>query len=197
MQRSKKSLIGLSKFLSLLLRHKPEILNLEMNESGFVSLKELLRKIPRNSCWNWVTEGGLERVIREDPKGRFEVKEKGGEKYVRATYGHSARLPVSIDYPEQKPAQKFLYHGTKKRNVEAILQEGLKPKSRKYVHLTTKKGDAITVAERRSGKNVILKVNAWKFYSSGGVVLRATSQLYLCPQVPPKFIEVLDVGTVQ
>lgn len=197
MQRSKKDLIGLSKFLSLLLRHKPELLDLEMNDRGFIRLKELVRTIPRNSRWHWVKDGDLERVIREDPKGRFEVKEKGAEKYVRATYGHSARLPVSIDYPEQKPVQKSLYHGTKKRNVEAILQEGLKPKSRKYVHLTTKKEDAITVAERRSGKNVILKVNAWDFYSSGGTVLRATSQLYLCPRVPPKFIEVLDVGTVQ
>lgn len=187
--RRREHLVELSKFLSLLLRHKPELLDLDMDTHGFVSMEELRRKIKRKQRWSWITKTTIKDVVQTDPKGRFEIKERKDGKYIRATYGHSADLSVTIDYPEMKPKQrKFLYHGTKRRNLPSIRREGLKSKSRKYVHLSAHKREAVKVAERRQGKNAILKILARKFIKNGGKIFQATQQLFLCRQVPPKFI---------
>lgn len=198
MPRDEGDLTGLSKFLSLLLRHKPAVLNLEMNNNGYVHLNEICQKMQKRKRWNWVEQKTIEKVVRNDPKGRFEVKEKNGDKYIRATYGHNKDLPISITYEELKANRRVLYHGTKKRFLKNILQKGLKPKSRKYVHLSANKKDALNVAERRQGENVLLKIKVRELRQSGRKIFKATNKLFLCKHVPPEVIEVVSgtsVGT--
>lgn len=194
--RGRNDLVELSKFLSLLLRHKPEILDLDMDSHGFVSMTELRRKIQRKQRWSWVAQKTIKKVVETDPKGRFEIKERKDRKYIRATYGHSEELPVTIDYPEIKSKRrKILYHGTKKRNLPSIRREGLKSKSRKYVHLSANKKEAVKVANRRQGENTILKILAREFIRKGGKIFKATPQLFLCKEVSPKYLVFPKEGT--
>lgn len=193
MHSNEKRLIHLSKFLSLLLRHKPNILNLEMNEQGFVEFEELSKKISQKSRWEWVKPKILKQVVKNDPKDRFELQKKpsGEGARIRATYGHSDHLPISIGYPLMDSKNKrFLYHGTKSRFLPSILKDGLRSKSRKYVHLAADKKTARKVAGRREGKSLILRILAKELMNSGKEIFKATDTLFLCKWIPPKFIEV-------
>lgn len=186
---SQDRLVQLSKFLSLLLRHKPEILDLNMDEHGFVSLHELLKKVKEKAKWQWIDQKIMEKVIKQDPKGRFEVQNRNGQQYIRTTYGHSESLPITINYPSVKPPPQ-LYHGTQRKNLDSIVEAGLKPMSRKYVHLSVNIEDALKVAKRRKGPYILLKVKAKSFVEQKGTIYKATDHLYLSPQIPPQFLKI-------
>ncbi|MHA1676210.1 MAG: RNA 2'-phosphotransferase, partial [Candidatus Njordarchaeales archaeon] len=172
--------VRLSKFLSLLLRHKPEILNLLIDKEGFVKLRDLVRKIRKIKGFHWVTESDVINLVKNDKKGRFELKTINNEFYIRAIYGHSAKLQVNIKYEEAKPEEvSKLYHGTNSKVLPWILREGLKPMARKFVHLSKDLNDAIITAKRRKGKTVILEIKARDFLDAGGKIWKANEQIYL------------------
>ncbi len=186
---------SLSKFLSLLLRHKPDILDLHMDEEGFVDIDELVSKIRTRKNFSWVSLNDIMQIIKGDAKNRFEVKIINGKHFIRARYGHSRNLPVKINYEKVKLGEiDALYHGTRKEVLPHILREGLKPMSRKYVHLTRTPEDALLVAQRRKGTWVILKINVEDFLRDGGVIYKATNKIYLAEEIPPKYIRIYKYG---
>ncbi len=184
---------SLSKFLSLLLRHKPDILDLKMDKHGFVNVKELIAKIRRRPGFGWVTFDDIKILVEHDGKNRFEMIERDGEYYIRARYGHSKQLDVDIEYEEVKDV-KVLYHGTNAKVLPWILREGLKPMARKYVHLSPTPEDAMIIARRRRGKPVILKIDAESFIKDGGKIYKATEKVYLAKYIPPKYIRIYKYG---
>lgn len=188
-------LVSLSKFLSLLLRHKPDILDLRMDSAGFVDLEELVSKVRMRKNFNWVTIRDILSLVRGDEKKRFEVKVVNGRYFIRARYGHSKNLSVEIEYEKISPDEfKYLYHGTRKDILPHILREGLKPMSRKYVHLSPSPEDALIVAQRRKGKAVILKIDVESFIRDGGVIYKATDKVYLAKEIPPRYIRIHKYG---
>ncbi|MHA1589924.1 MAG: RNA 2'-phosphotransferase [Candidatus Njordarchaeales archaeon] len=194
MSREEK-LITLSKFLSLLLRHRPDILDLKMRRDGFVNARELIKKIKRRPGFGWVTIDDIKLLVTNDPKQRFELKYEEGELLIRARYGHSRSLPIRIQYkPIQLGEVKYLYHGTRADVLPWILREGLKPMARKYVHLSPSPEDAIEVAKRRKGKPVILQIDVESFLKNGGKIWKATDKVYLAKEIPPKYIKIYKYG---
>jgi len=194
MSREEK-LITLSKFLSLLLRHRPDILDLKMRRDGFVNARELVKKIKRRPRFGWVTIDDIKLLVTNDPKQRFELKYEEGELLIRARYGHSRSLPIRIQYkPIQLGEVKYLYHGTRADVLPWILREGLKPMARKYVHLSPSPEDAIEVAKRRKGKPVILQIDVESFLKNGGKIWKATDKVYLAKEIPPKYIKIYKYG---
>ena len=194
MSREEK-LITLSKFLSLLLRHRPDILDLKMRRDGFVNARELVKKIKRRPGFGWVTIDDIKLLVTNDPKQRFELKYEEGELLIRARYGHSRSLPIRIQYkPIQLGEAKYLYHGTRADVLPWILREGLKPMARKYVHLSPSPEDAIEVAKRRKGKPVILQIDVESFLKNGGKIWKATDKVYLAKEIPPKYIKIYKYG---
>jgi len=194
MSREEK-LITLSKFLSLLLRHRPDILDLKMRRDGFVNARELVKKIKRRPGFGWVTIDDIKLLVTNDPKQRFELKYEEGELLIRARYGHSRSLPIRIQYkPIQLGEVKYLYHGTRADVLPWILREGLKPMARKYVHLSPSPEDAIEVAKRRKGKPVILQIDVESFLKNGGKIWKATDKVYLAKEIPPKYIKIYKYG---
>ncbi|MEX2689168.1 MAG: RNA 2'-phosphotransferase [Candidatus Njordarchaeum guaymaensis] len=187
--------VRLSKFISLLLRHKPEILSLLIDEDGFVKLRDLVRKIRKIKGFRWVTESDIINLVKNDEKGRFELKTINNELYIRAIYGHSAKLQVNIKYEEAKPEEvSTLYHGTNSKVLPWILREGLKPMARKFVHLSKDLNDAIITAKRRKGKTVILEIKARDFLAAGGKIWKANERIYLAREIPPEFIRIYKYG---
>ncbi|MHA1615986.1 MAG: RNA 2'-phosphotransferase [Candidatus Njordarchaeales archaeon] len=188
-------MISLSKFLSLLLRHRPDLLDLKMRKDGFVRVEELLRKVRKRPGFGWVTEEDIKFLVKNDPKQRFELKYENGELFIRARYGHSKALKINVRYNPVKLGKiKYLYHGTRADVLPWILREGLKPMARKYVHLSPTPADAMEVAKRRKGKPVILQIDVEEFLKDGGKIWKATEKVYLAKEIPPKYIKIYKYG---
>lgn len=177
--------IRLSKLLSCLLRHCPGEIGLELDGGGWVGLDALVEAIRtrwRRSDYTWVTREHVEAVVALDEKGRFEIL---GNR-IRARYGHSRELPLSIDYPVD-PESRVLFHGTSRVFLSHILRMGILPMKRKFVHLSTSIDDACRVGARH-GDPVVVVVDVNCLRMSGLEVLVANSSVRLVERVPPSCI---------
>lgn len=183
----------LSHLMTYLLRHNPGAVGLSMDSEGWVRIDELVSAI--RTKWNprtyyWVTREHVMAVALMDPKGRFEVRNR----MIRAKYGHSKSLNISISY-EVDNEVKTLYHGTTRKALAQIMREGIRPMNRRYVHLTLSPEDAYEVALRHGREVVILRIDADCLRRSGQQVLRATDRIRLVSYVPPKCVEsTMDLG---
>jgi len=183
--RRKEYHIQLSKFLSLVLRHKPSVLELELDNQGFVPLEEFLSALQKQARWKEVTESDILDVIDGPDKRRFEL----AEGKIRALYGHS--LSVQVEYPEVEPPPD-LYHGTARKFVSQILSEGLKPQGRRYVHLSVNVEDAIQVGKRRDSDPAILRIKTQEACDSGTRFFRAGDSIMLTEEISPEFLEIVS-----
>lgn len=173
----------LSKLMSGLLRHFPYVVDLRVDNEGFVSLDELLDAIRskwKKSDYSWVTMEHILAVASLDPKGRFEIKDSR----IRARYGHS--IDVSPRY-ERVVVDGDLFHGTGMEKLRSILREGLKPMKRRYVHLTSSIEDAWKRASI-SRNPVVLVIDGRKLSQDIGVY-KASNIVYLTEYVPPRYIK--------
>lgn len=173
----------ISKFLSLILRHKPETIDLKLDENGWADVKELLEKSARNG--NSFTREELETVVETNDKKRF-IFDDSGEK-IRASQGHSVEVEIGF---EEKTPPEILYHGTAEKNVEAILQNGLQKMQRHHVHLSTEIETAKSVGTRY-GKPVIFKIETEKMLAENFKFYVSANGVWLVESVPPEFLEIL------
>lgn len=113
------------------LRHSPEKLGLTLSAEGWVTVEELIAGLARlDAKWGSITPQDLEQMDAQSGKQRFEI----ADGRIRALYGHSTQ-DAQITYEPVKPPA-LLYHGTSPEVAQLILQEGIKPMSRQYVHLS-------------------------------------------------------------
>jgi len=171
--------IKVSKFLSYVLRHKPDSIGLTMSENGWVSIDELIRKSDVN-----LSISIIKNVVKNIDKQRFHISEDGLR--IRANQGHS--IDVNLEHSEAKPP-KILYHGTATRFLSSILQNGLKPQSRTHVHLSADVETARQVGKRH-GKPIILTINSSTMYDSGEKFYFSRNKVWLTKNVKPKFIAI-------
>ena len=115
----------ISKFLSFVLRHKPEAIDITVDREGWVEVETLVEAARRHGRSLDATT--IERVVATSDKQRFALSADG--KFIRANQGHSTNA-VEIAFAEQAPPP-LLYHGTVARFIDAIRPEGLKPGSRR------------------------------------------------------------------
>ena len=179
MDSTPKQLKSLSKFMSLILRHKPEDFGVVLDPEGWTGIDELLEAMNRERP---VTRAQLEDVVQqvEPDKQRFSIE---GEE-IRANYGHS--LAGKITHEAAAPPE-LLFHGTNTRVLETILEGGLEPMSRQYVHLTPNGELASRVGGRR-GKPVLVTVEAGRAHAAGVVFYRANHAFWLTDRVPAEFL---------
>lgn len=175
------SLVGMSKFLSLVLRHKPEAIGLTLDERGWALIDELLARAEQSG--RRLTRDGIARVVAENDKRRFALSPDGTK--IRANQGHS----VAID-PGLAPAvpPDLLYHGTATRFLDAIRAEGLIPGSRLHVHLSADEATAVKVGQRH-GKPAVLTVRAGAMHAAGIAFFRSENGVWLTERVPADFLD--------
>ncbi len=142
----------LSKFLSLLLRHRPEVIGLQLDAEGWADLDELLLKLKADG--KTVSLERIQKVVANNDKQRFKLDLPKNR--IRANQGHS--IPINLALPKEKPPQ-VLFHGTATRYLSAIMKEGLVKKNRQHVHLSADRKTAFKVGGRH-GKPVILLIDA-------------------------------------
>lgn len=176
-----------SKFLSLVLRHKPEKANLTLDKNGYANVEKLIKEM--NKLDMDITREDLDRIVEEDDKQRYSYDLFNTERTIRANHGHS--IPVDLELKPVCPLSD-VYHGTAKRFLDKILKEGLNKQNRQYVHLTTDIEMAKKVG-KRYGEPVILKIDDYNMMKDGYDFYCSESDVYLTDNVPVKYIKVVEV----
>ena len=175
-----KQLEEISKFIALILRHKPETIGITLDEHGWAKVDELIDGISKTYDFNMEM---LEEIVRTDKKGRYSFSED--KTLIRANQGHSINVDVEL---EEKEPPEFLWHGTGEKFVSGIDTEGLIPKSRLYVHLSMDEDTALQVGARH-GKPVLYRVLSGKMYKDGYVFYLSQNGVWLTKKVPLEYLE--------
>jgi putative RNA 2'-phosphotransferase len=178
---SMSNLTQTSRFLSLVLRHKPEAIGLRLDAQGWAEVDELIRLV--NLHGKPLTRELLERVVSENDKKRFAFSEDG--KRIRASQGHSVEVDLALS-PTSPP--KLLYHGTATRFLDSIRATGLHSANRQHVHLS-RDIETATKVGLRHGKPAILTIRAGAMHAAGHVFYLSANGVWLTELVPVDFIE--------
>ena len=176
----KKKLVHTSKFLSLILRHKPEIIGLSLDQNGWVSIQSFLEAANTHN-YN-ISRELLDEVVFTNDKMRFSFSTDGLK--IRANQGHSVEINLELK-PVIPP--EVLYHGTIEKFLNSIKESGLRKMKRQHVHLSATIETAKNVGSRR-GKPVILSIDACKMYKDGYPFFLSTNGVWLTDSVEFKYI---------
>ena len=174
------ALVSLSKFLSLVLRHRPQSIGVELDPEGWVAIETLLERAAEHG--RRIERADFDRVVAENDKQRFAISEDG--RFVRARQGHSVEVDLGL---EATAPPELLYHGTVERFLTSIRHQGLRKKKRAHVHLSASEAVARQVGGRR-GEAIILKVEAARMASEGFEFFLSENGVWLVDHVPRAFI---------
>ena len=180
--QTSKNDVKTSKFLSFILRHKPDAIALRLNSEGWADIDALIlcaaahgKKLAREQVL---------RVAAESDKQRFAISDDGSR--IRAVQGHSTKQ-VDISFTPETPPDT-LFHGTAGRCLPSILEKGLLPGKRHYVHLSTTRATAKAVGERH-GKPVVLIVDAAAMSRDGAEFYLSENSVWLTKAVPAQYLK--------
>ena len=180
-RRSDNHLKHTSKFISLILRHNPGAAGISLDEHGWANVQELIDGINR-SDGHILDMEMLEEIVRTDEKQRYSFNED--HTLIRANQGHS--VPVDVDLEEKIPPDT-LWHGTGEKYVSSIDRQGLIPKSRLYVHLSSDKETARKVGSRH-GRPVIYQVDCRRMVQDGYSFFLSANKVWLTKEVPVQYL---------
>ncbi|MCP4676192.1 MAG: RNA 2'-phosphotransferase, partial [Deltaproteobacteria bacterium] len=173
----KKEKKATSKFLSYVLRHRPDAIDIELDKSGWVDVDVLLRQCRAHN--RPIKREELLEIVATDSKNRYALSDDGNR--IRANQGHS--VDVDLNYQPSKPPD-VLYHGTVDRFLTAITEEGLRRMQRHHVHLSPDRATASNVGGRR-GKPIILRIDAGRMHAEGHCFFLSENGVWLTDHVPP------------
>ena len=160
-----------SKYLSYVLRHKPEEVNSKLDEYGWLPVKDLIE----NSDF---TRDELISIVQADTRYEF----SNDLSKIRAFHGHSVK---GIKYQNEITKPVPLYHGTSVDNYNKIVEsQAILPMSRAQVHMSASKEDAIRIAKRHSGDSVVLAIDTYSLLSAGHHIYKSEDNVYLVDKVP-------------
>ena len=171
-----------SKFIALILRHKPETIGITLDEHGWADVRELIDGINQSEGHTLDMEI-LEEIVRTDEKLRYSFNED--HTLIRANQGHS--IPVDVELAAKTPPD-VLWHGTGEKYVASIDAQGLIPKSRLYVHLSSDKETAKKVGSRH-GRPVIYEIDCWQMAADGYLFFESAHHVWLTKEVPSRYLK--------
>lgn len=168
-----------SKYIALILRHKPETIGIKLDEHGWADVSELIAGVSKTHPLDMEL---LEKIVSEDEKQRYSFNEE--KTLIRANQGHS--VPVDVELAETEPPE-VLYHGTGEKYVSSIDAQGLIANSRLYVHLSKDVETALNVGQRH-GKPVIYEVKSGEMNRDGFKFYLSVNGVWLTKVVPIKYL---------
>ena len=176
----------LSKFLSFVLRHKPDAIGLLLDPQGWASIDDLIAK--GNATGTRFGRADLVDVVATSDKKRFSLSDDGQR--IRAAQGHSVAVELGLS-PQAPP--DVLFHGTAMRFVDAIRSEGLKPQARQQVHLCVDEATA-PACRPASRQTCDFRVDAGRMHQNGYKFFIADNGVWLTDHVPPEFLVLAASG---
>jgi putative RNA 2'-phosphotransferase len=178
---SEKNNKKISKMMSLVLRHKPSHIGVQLDENGWVSVKELINGIKNKGVS--INEVLLKEIVEGNDKQRFIFSDDGLN--IRANQGHSIEVDVQLNQVEPP---EVLYHGTVQKFIENIKKEGLIKMNRLHVHLSKDKETAVKVGSRR-GQPIILEIDAASMHKEGISFFLSENGVWLTDFVSSDYIK--------
>ena len=169
-----------SKFLSLILRHKPESIGLQLDAAGWADVAMLIENARKAGVH--LTSGKIAAIVATSNKQRFALSDDGSR--IRANQGHS--VTVDLGLPQKEPPE-LLYHGTAHRNLSSIRGKGIVSMNRTLVHLSNNLDTAIAVGKRH-GQPVVLTIQAGKMHRDGFLFYLSENGVWLTISVPMEYI---------
>lgn len=171
---------SISKFLSLVLRHKPEEIGLALDANGWAPIEELIARA--NARGTPLTRLLIETIVADSDKQRFAISADGAK--IRANQGHSVEISLGLA-PQTPPEQ--LFHGTATRFIESIRAGGLHAAARQHVHLSSDLATAEKVGSRH-GQPVVLVVESGQMAREGHLFYQSENGVWLTDSVPTKYL---------
>lgn len=176
---------ALGRLLTRILRHMASELNLNMRSDGYVRVQDLLKlnmKTFANIPLRSHTIDDIREAVRKDNKQRFGLLEENGELLIRANQGHTVTIVESESLLKPILSAEEVtvcVHGSYKRNLESILESGLKRMKRLHVHFSCglpMDGEVISGMRRDVDLLIFLDVrkaleDGMKFYISDNKVI--------------------------
>lgn len=175
----------LSKFLSLVLRHRPDEYRLAMDDQGFVDFDSLIDVLAAEDIVGENAEEIVQNLVEESDRPRFEIRDGR----IRALYGHSSR--IQLDLPESDPPVT-LFHGTTPNAARRVSEEGLLPAGRVYVHLSGTAEEARSIGSRHCDDPILVEIDTAAARKHGIVFHHATELIWLCGPLPVDVCRVPD-----
>jgi putative RNA 2'-phosphotransferase len=100
----KKTRLSYGKFLSLVLRHKPETIRITLYSQGWADIDGLLAGCRRNGLE--LDREKLLQIVEADDKQRFQISPDGDK--IRACQGHT--IPVDLELEPTVPPEKLFQY---------------------------------------------------------------------------------------
>jgi putative RNA 2'-phosphotransferase len=175
-----KKRMQISKLLSLVLRHKPEAIGIQLDGNGWVAVEELLQGLRRHDML--LTREELQEVVTTNEKQRFAFNPD--QTCIRASQGHS--IAVDLGYTRSAPPE-ILFHGTGEHTIPLICRQGLLKRSRQHVHLSAEYDTAVKVGQRH-GKPAVINVLAGEMHRHGYTFYRSANGVWLVDYVPVNYL---------
>lgn len=177
--------VKISKYLSLILRHKPEVIGITLDKNGWADVNKVVAGI--NKKYNFNMEM-LREIVETDNKQRYSFNED--ETKIRANQGHSISVDVELT---QVVLTTPLYHGTGTKYMNQINDEGLKKMGRLYVHMTDN-FEAAVKNGKRHGISAVYRIKAGEMSHNGYQFYKSTNGVYLTDHVPAEYLELIQIG---
>lgn len=177
----------LSQFLALILRHKPEVIDISLDNKGWANVELLIKQI--NKSGRTINTEILENIVKTDNKNRYSFNED--KTLIRANQGHSVNVDVKL---EQLQPPDVLYHGSANKYVESILKNGIIPKTRLYVHLSLDIKTALNVGTRH-GFPIIFQIDTKQMHKDGVLFYKSANNVWLTKFIDKKYIKQIDYKT--
>jgi putative RNA 2'-phosphotransferase len=181
--KSDKTFQTTRKFLSLVLRHRPEVIGMQLDDEGWLEIDELV--VNANHRGHALTLELVHEIVATSDKKRFALSDDGLR--IRASQGHSI-TGVDLKLESQTPPDT-LYHGTVAALIESIRVQGLQKRSRNHVHLSADAATAHKVGSRR-GKPIILQVAAATIHQDDHHLYRSANGVWLVDAVPAEYLRI-------
>jgi putative RNA 2'-phosphotransferase len=182
MDPTEKARTAMSRFLSLVLRHHPAAIGIQLDHAGWVAVDTLLARCRAHG--RTISRTQLQEIVATSPKQRFTLSDDGTR--IRANQGHS--VSVDLGYAPAEPPE-LLFHGTVASQVASIQAKGLHKMARHDVHLSPDRQTARVVGSRR-GRPVILRIAAGRMHRDGYVFRLSANGVWLTPEVPPAYVAI-------
>lgn len=177
--------VRISKYLSLILRHKPEVIGITIDKNGWADVDKVIAGISKKYEFNMEM---LREIVDTDEKQRYSFNNT--ETKIRANQGHSIYVDVELT---QVVLTTPLYHGTGAKYMSQINDEGLKKMSRLYVHMTDN-FEAAVKNGKRHGISAVYRIKAGEMSRDGYQFYKSANGVYLTDHVPAEYLELIQIG---
>ncbi|CAG0919255.1 unnamed protein product [Notodromas monacha] len=199
-ERMTSSDVKLSKTMSWLLRHGALKEGVEISSDGFVRVGDILSRKEFAGC----TLKDVQRIVEQDKKTRFCLRERCGTYEIKANQGHSIRVEDLELLPvlSKEEIAGELVHGTYETAWEKIKDEGIRCQNRNHVHMAVdlcagKIDERREIPGIRSSCEILIYIDLEAALRSGTRFFKSPNGVILSPDVinPNFFMKVLNVKT--